>query len=288
MKKTVLITGTSSGLGLETALLFAKQGFEVYASMRNLDKSKTLLQKAEAEDIKIHSLKMDVCDVESIHTGIEHVLKESGRIDILINNAGAGFAKPTEHASDDEMKWVLDTNLLSVMRTTKAVLPHMREQKSGHIINISSVGGLVGQPFNELYCAAKFGVEGFTEALTTYLTAHFGIHFTAVEPGGISTEFTNSAMQKTMGTEGLPQDGYLPIVQKYMGTRQARVEKGETQSFQTAEQVAQVVLQVAEDENPPIRIRTSDWAEELCHFKTDADPDGKIQNDKVIHQFLGD
>lgn len=288
MKKTVLITGTSSGLGLETALLFAENGYEVFASMRNTAKQDLLLAAAEKRNVALTVLELDVCSVASIEKAVQQVLDKTGKIDLLINNAGAGFAKTTEQASDDEIQWIMETNLLNVIRCTKAVLPIMRGQKSGHIINISSVGGLVGQPFNELYCAAKFGVEGYTEALATYLPQNFGIHFTAIEPGGIATEFTKSATQKTMGAEGLPQDEYLPIIQQYITTRQKRAETGDTSSFQQAHEVAQVVLNVAQSENPPIRMRSSDWAEELCRFKTEADPSGNLQNKKVVSQFLGE
>lgn len=287
MKRVVLITGTSTGLGLETALLFAEQGFIVYATMRDLSKKEALLGAAEQRNVTLQLVPLDVCDVASIEAAVGEVIKKEGRIDILVNNAGAGFAKSTEQASDREIQWVMETNYLSVVRCTKAVLPHMREQKSGHIINITSVGGLVGQPFNELYCAAKFAVEGYTEAMATYVTEPFGIHFTAVEPGGIATEFIKSATQKSMDAGGFTEDAYLPIMQKYMSGMQKRAASGDTRSYQQAAEVAQVVLNVVLSENPPLRTRTSEWSEELCAFKTQADPDGTLQNRKVINQFLG-
>ncbi|HQU56219.1 MAG TPA: SDR family NAD(P)-dependent oxidoreductase, partial [Chitinophagaceae bacterium] len=165
-----LITGTSSGVGLETALLFAKNGYSVYASMRDTTKNEKLLAAAKHENFDLKIIELDVCNTASIQKAVDTVIREEGTIDILVNNAGAGFAKSTEQATDEEIQWVIQTNLLSVIRCTKAVLPIMKAQKSGHIINLSSVGGLVGQPFNELYCAAKFGVEGYTEAMATYIT----------------------------------------------------------------------------------------------------------------------
>lgn len=281
-----LITGTSSGLGLETAVLLAHHHQKVYATMRDTSKRDHLLVRAQTLGVHVEVLQLDVNDQKSVEKAVNHIIDKEGRIDFLINNAGAGFAKTTEHASEEEVEWVLNTNLKSVIRCTKAVLPFMRKQKSGHVINISSVGGLVGQPFNELYCAAKFGVEGYTEAMATYLTEPFGIKFTAVEPGGIATDFAKSATQKTMGTEGLPQDDYLPIIQKYISGMQKRAASGEARSYQTAEQVAEVILKVIQAENPPIRVRTSDWAEDFCHFKTQADPTGEKQNQKVIDMFL--
>ena len=276
-----LITGTSSGVGLETALLFAKNGYTVYASMRDTTKNEKLLAAAKHENFDLKIIELDVCNTASIQKAVDTVIREEGTIDILVNNAGAGFAKTTEQATDEEIQWVIQTNLLSVIRCTKAVLPIMKAQKSGHIINLSSVGGLVGQPFNELYCAAKFGVEGYTEAMATYITEPFGIHFTAIEPGGIATEFIKSATQKTLGSSGLPNDDYTPILQKYLARSQQRAD-----SVQQPHQVAQIIWQVAQSKNPPIRIRTSAWAEALCMFKTKEDPTGHLQNQKVIEQFL--
>ncbi|GLB52967.1 short-chain dehydrogenase/reductase [Neptunitalea chrysea] len=287
MKKVVVITGTSTGLGLETAILFAKQNFTVYATMRNLAKQDLLLAAAKTNNVIVQVLPLEVTSITSITSAITTIVEKEGRIDVFINNAGAGFAKTTEQATEEEVDWVLDVNFKSVVRCVKAVLPVMRAQKSGHIINISSVGGLVGQPFNELYCAAKFAVEGYTEAMATYLPQNFGIHFTAVEPGGIATEFTKSATEKTLGTTGLPQDNYLPIIQQYIGKRQERAAAGNTPSFQTATEVAEVVLQVAQTSTPPIRIRTSAWAEVFCNFKTEKDPNGLLQNQAVIESMLG-
>ncbi len=288
MNKVVLITGTSSGLGFEAALQFAEQNYTVYASMRNLNKKDRLLEEAAKRNTQLKIIELDVCQVASINQAVQTIQQQEGRIDILINNAGAGFAKTTEQASEEEIQWVTEVNYLSVVRCTKAVLPWMRKQKSGHIINISSVGGLVGQPFNELYCAAKFAVEGYTEALATYLPQNFGIHFTAIEPGGIATEFSQSATKKTMGTNGIPQDDYLPILQKYIAGIQERAAQGDTQSFQQAHEVAQVILGIAQSSAPPIRVRTSKWAEEFCQYKTNLDPKGKLQNSSVVQALLND
>lgn len=282
----VLITGTSSGVGLETALLFAENGYKVYASMRDTAKKDNLVAQSKERKLDIEIIELDVCDTSSIENAIQTITDKEGTIDILINNAGAGFAKSTEQASEEEIKWVIDTNLTSVIRCTKAVLPIMRTKRSGHIINISSVGGLVGQPFNELYCAAKFGVEGYTEAMATYLTEPFGIKFTAIEPGGIATEFTKSATEKTIGKEGLPNDEYTPILHKYISKSQQRAANSAERVVQYPREVAEVILTVAKSENPPIRVRTSQWAEELCDYKTKEDPTGHLQNQKVIAQFL--
>jgi short-subunit dehydrogenase len=209
MRKTVVITGTSTGLGLETALIFAKNGYKVFATMRDVTKSEALIGSKGNLDIEI--LPLDVTNENSIKECIGNIIEKVGHIDILINNAGCGFAKTTEQANEEEMKWVMDLNYYGVVRCTKAVLPFMRKQKSGHIINITSVGGLVGQPFNEFYCGAKFAVEGYTESLASYIEDDFGIKFSIVEPGGISTEFLKSTMGKTVEAGQMAHPDYMHI-----------------------------------------------------------------------------
>ncbi|MGV2928494.1 SDR family oxidoreductase [Macrococcus capreoli] len=276
--KTVLITGTSTGLGLETAILMAKKGYNVYATMRNLDKQNILLNAAKSAKVALHIKQLDVTDSNSVTHTVNEILLEAGTIDILINNAGAGFVRSTEQATEEEMMWQLNLNLMGVMRMTKAVLPTMREQRSGHIINISSVGGLVGQPFNEIYCATKFGVEGYTEALASYLQPHFNVKFTAIEPAGISSEFSNSAFAQITSTGGILEDEYKPLLESYINGFQ---ERSKTNKAQTPAEVAEVVVAVSEMNEPPIRIRTSDFAETFTQLKTQADPDGKLLQEQV-------
>ncbi|MEO1518015.1 MAG: SDR family oxidoreductase [Bacteroidota bacterium] len=287
MKQNILITGTSTGVGFESAILFAQNGFKVYASMRNLQKADKLKSRIAAENLDIDILALDVSDNASIEAAVNAVVAKDGKIDILLNNAGAGFAKTLEQASLEEVAWITDVNYLGVVRTTKAVLPFMREARSGHIINITSVGGLVGQPFNELYCGAKFAVEGFTEALATYVSAPFGIHFSVVEPGGIATEFMNNAVAKTVNEEGKMATGeYAPIFQKYLEGAQSRAGSGDASPYQTGKEVAEVILAVAQQDSPPLRVRTSQWAENMCKLKTQSDPDGTKLVDEVKKYFL--
>ncbi len=203
----------------------------------------------------------------------------------MVNNAGQGFVRTVEQASEDEINRVMDINYMGVVRTTKAVIPHLRQARAGHIVNVTSVGGLVGQPFNEIYCAAKFAVEGLTEAMASYLTPAFGIRFSAVEPGGIQSEFAATVLKQVEETGGMLEDEYLPILQTYISGAQSRMGDG---AYQTPDQVAKVVMGVIGAETPPIRVRTSDWAEDLTRFKTSADPDGLKQQDMVVSRFLGD
>jgi NAD(P)-dependent dehydrogenase (short-subunit alcohol dehydrogenase family) len=284
--KNILITGTSTGVGLESALLFARNGYKVYATMRNLEKSNELKEKINEEALSVEILMLDVTNTESIINVVERIIKKDGRIDVLLNNAGAGFAKTLEQSSEEDMQWVTDVNYHGIVRTTKAVIPYMRKQRSGHVINVSSVGGLVGQPFNELYCAAKFAVEGFTESLATYIGTQFNINFSLIEPGGISTEFMNSAVEKTMVDGVFATGEYSAIFEKYMSGSQKRASESGTRVYQTPLEVAQVILEVAQDQNPPLRIRTSQWAEDFTLLKTQADPTGLKIIKEIKKDFL--
>ncbi|HBB82467.1 MAG TPA: short-chain dehydrogenase/reductase, partial [Sulfitobacter sp.] len=196
MKKVVLVTGTSTGLGIAIAVQAAQAGHVVYASMRNTGKRGALDAQVEAAGVTLSVLPLDVQDTASIESAVETIIAEQGRIDVLVNNAGMGYARSLEQAEEADIQKILDINYMGVARCTKAVMPHMRKARSGHVINISSVGGLVGQPFNEVYCGAKFAVEGLTESMASYITPAFGIHFTAVEPGGIASEFANTVLDQ--------------------------------------------------------------------------------------------
>lgn len=284
MSKVILITGTSSGLGVRIAIQAAAAGHTVYATMRNLAKRETLDTAAAEAGVALNVLPLDVQDSDSVNAAVAKIMQTEGRIDTLINNAGAGFVRTTEQASEDDINWVMDVNFTGVVRCTKAVISHMRKARAGHVITVSSVGGLVGQPFNEIYCAAKFAVEGFTEALATYVTPNFGVNFTTVEPGGIQSEFAANVMKHVESTGGMLEDEYLPILQKYVGGAQTRADGSDI--YQTADQVAEVIMHCVEANDPPIRTRTSQWGEAFCKFKTELDPDGKKQNAAVFEQFL--
>jgi len=284
MSKVFLITGTSTGLGISIAVQAAQAGHKVYATMRNLDKRAALDAAAGAADVSLELLQLDVQDTASVNAAVDQVVAKEGRVDVLINNAGAGFVRSTEQATEEDISWVMDVNFMGVVRCTKAVMPHMRKQRSGHVVTVSSVGGLVGQPFNEIYCGAKFGVEGYMEAMASYITPSFGVNFTVVEPGGISSEFAANVLKQVEETGGMLDDEYLPILQKYIGGSQDRQVGSDI--YQTPDEVASVIMDCVASDDPPIRARTSKWGEDFCGLKTDLDPDGKKQQARVIAQFL--
>jgi NAD(P)-dependent dehydrogenase (short-subunit alcohol dehydrogenase family) len=285
MTKTFLITGASGGLGLATTIKAAQAGFRVYATMRDPAKADALNAGLEAAGVTAQVIPLDVQDQGSIDRAVAHIMADAGRIDVLVNNAGSGFVRTVEQAAEEDIDWVLDVNLRGVIRCTKAVLPAMRTARRGHVVAISSVGGLVGQPFNELYCAAKFGVEGFMESLATYVGPAFGIHFSLVEPGGILSDFASSAMARFTASGEMTEDDYTPLLQAYMAGIQARAGKGGT--YQTAEQVAGVVMNCVASDAPPLRVRTSDWAETATATKTGSDPDGTLLRDALVAQNFG-
>lgn len=188
MSKIILITGTSTGLGAGVAVRAATAGHAVYASMRNLEKRAGLEAAARAAGVALTVLPLDLQDSASVAAAVAQVVAAEDRIDVLINNAGVGFVRSTEQATEQKIQWVLDLNLMGVLRCTKTVMPHMRRARRGHIVTVGSVGGLVGQPFNEIYCAAEFEAEGYMEAMASSITPKFGINFTTVEPGGIRSD----------------------------------------------------------------------------------------------------
>jgi NAD(P)-dependent dehydrogenase (short-subunit alcohol dehydrogenase family) len=283
MPKVILITGTSTGLGVATAVQAAQAGHTVYATMRNTQKRGTLDAATQVAGVSLNVLQLDVQDTGSVNAAVDTVIAEQGRIDVLINNAGMGYVRSLEQAEESDIQKILDINYTGVTRCIKAVMPHMRKARAGHVINISSVGGLVGQPFNEIYCGAKFAVEGLTEAMASYITPAFGIHFTAVEPGGIASEFANTVLEQVEQTGGMLEDEYLPILQKYIAGSQNRQETG---IYQTADEVAAIVMKVVGSEQPPVRTRTSEWSEDFSKLKTGLDPDGLKQQSLVAEQFL--
>ncbi|WP_085869670.1 SDR family oxidoreductase [Pseudoruegeria aquimaris] len=285
MSNIILITGCSSGLGASLAVQAAQAGHKVYATMRDLSRRGKLDDAAAQAGVGLEVLRLDVQDTASVEAAVAEIMAREGRIDVLVNNAGLGFARNVEQASEAEIQRVMDINFMGVVRCIKAVLPHMRKARGGHVVNITSVGGLVGQPFNEIYCGAKFAVEGLTESLACYVTPAFGVRFTAVEPGGITSEFANTVLREIAETGGMLEDEYLPILRKYVSGAQAR--QGAENAYQTPEEAAAVVLGVIGQAAPPVRIRTSEWAEAFTATKTGLDPDGTKLVAEVTARFLG-
>jgi NAD(P)-dependent dehydrogenase (short-subunit alcohol dehydrogenase family) len=176
----VLITGVSSGFGRVTADLLSQRGLRVFGTTR----------RPTSESVPYEPIRMNVDDEDSVRAGVESVIAAAGRIDVVLNNAGISIVGSVEDTTIEEAKQQLDTNLFGVIRVIQAVLPHMRAQKAGKIINVSSIGGLIGLPFQSFYSMSKFGVEALTEALRMELRP-FGIEVCCIEPGDFKTAMTD-------------------------------------------------------------------------------------------------
>ncbi len=181
MKSVVLITGISSGFGLETARLLSQEGHIVYGTVRRT------VQPLP----NVHYLQVDVRDKEAVRDAVAEIVEKEGRIDVLVNNAGMGIGGPLEFATEEEIRLQMDTNFMGLVHCVDAVLPYMRQQKSGKIIALSSIGGLMGLPFQGFYSASKFAIEGYCEALRLETKA-MGIKVVVLRPGDFATGFTGS------------------------------------------------------------------------------------------------
>jgi NADP-dependent 3-hydroxy acid dehydrogenase YdfG len=184
--KTILITGASTGIGMETAIFFAKKGWKVAATMRSTAKGEALLQYP---NVKLFAL--DVMHEESIHNAISAVIQAFGEIDVVFNNAGYALVGAFEAMSTEQIKKQFDTNVFGVMNVTRAILPHFRSKRRGMIINTTSMGGLITFPLYSVYHGTKWALEGFMESLQ-YELRQFNIQVKNIEPGAIKTEFENA------------------------------------------------------------------------------------------------
>jgi NAD(P)-dependent dehydrogenase (short-subunit alcohol dehydrogenase family) len=275
MARVALITGCSSGIGLCTAIDLARAGYNVIATLRNLDKREVLEQRAEQAGVKLEIRALDVADEDSIRDCVEGVQTDHGVIDLLVNNAGFGMLGSVEQLSSDTVRHVMETNFFGVWNTTAAVLPKMREQRSGHIITITSVGGLLGQPFNDSYCAAKFAVEGMMESLAPVAGA-LGVRISIVEPGPVHTEFVASTRAASVPVLTSNIEGYGELVARYAESIGGVFEE----HGQSSEEVAKLITQIADTKTPHLRYVTSDYTRARVEQKY-VDPTG----DSIVKPF---
>ncbi|MGA8913191.1 MAG: SDR family oxidoreductase [Nitrososphaeraceae archaeon] len=241
--KVAVVTGSSSGIGYETSLVLARNGFLTYATMRNLNKSENIKKVATKENLPIHIHQLDVTDDVSVKNTVQAISSETGRIDLLVNNAGYGLNGAFEDLAMDEIKAQYETNVFGLIRTTQSVLPIMRRQKSGIIVNISSGAGRFGFPGGSAYVSTKFAVEGLSESMS-YELEPFGIKVVIVEPGVIRTNFVTVVAKKSQD----PNSPYSQIIQKTATVLEKMMENGSSPDL-----VAKVVLNAVTNENPNLR-----------------------------------
>ena len=195
-QKVAVVTGSSTGIGYETSLALANNGYFTYATVRDIQKSKEIERIAHVKNIPLKIIEMNVDNDNSVKDTIEKITSEYGRIDILVNNAGYGLFGALEDLEMNEIKKQFETNVFGIMRVIKNVLPAMRLQRTGIIVNISSISGLAGIPSQSAYAGTKFAVEGLSESLS-YELEPFGIKIVLIEPGIINTEFLQDLVVPT-------------------------------------------------------------------------------------------
>ncbi len=249
-------------MGLHTAVRLAEAGWQVVATMRDTGKSAALLEEAAKAGVSVEVLPLDVTEQASIDAAVTDVLSRHGRIDLLVNNAGAGFLGSVENTGDADLRWTMEVNFFGVWNMTRAVIPHMRKRGSGRIISVTSVGGLLGQPFNEAYCAAKFAVEGMMEGFAP-LARQMGIKVSLVEPGPINTEFVATVRSSSAEAIAGMGEPYAAMVANYMGaTGNVFAKYG-----QSGDDIAQIIADLAGQDKPPFRTITSDFAKAMVKPK---------------------
>jgi NAD(P)-dependent dehydrogenase (short-subunit alcohol dehydrogenase family) len=244
-QKVAVITGSSSGIGLESALILARNGYTTYATMRSPDKDTSIKTVVQNEGLPIRVVQLDVTDDISVKNAVDHIGSEAGRIDILVNNAGYGLVGALEDLAMEEIKSQYETNLFGLIRIIQAVLPTMRKQRSGRIINISSGAGIFGYPGGSAYVSTKFAVEGLSESIA-YELESFGIKVILIEPGFIRTNFANAMVMAKKA-----QDSASPYSEMMQKTMASTTELAKNAS--DAELVASIILEAASNPNPRFR-----------------------------------
>ena len=254
MKKVALVTGASSGIGKETARLLVEQGFTVYGASRRLEKM---------EDLKamgVNLLMMDVADDASMVNGVNIILNKEQRIDVLVNNAGYGSYGALEDVPITEAKYQFEVNIFGLARLTRLLLPTMRAQLSGRIINISSIGGSIGEPHGAWYHATKFAVEGLSDSLRMELK-QFGIDVMIIKPGAILTEWNGIARKKLLQVSG--QTAYQDLAKKHVNMLATADKRGSSPTV-----VAKTIVKAAMAHRPSTRYATGGGAKMILFLRS--------------------
>ena len=246
MGKVTLVTGATSGLGKAMALLLAGKGYDVYAGARKTADGEALEAEGKGRGISLKAVQLDVTDDGSARTAVARVARESGRLDILVNNAGYGFLGTVEEATDADILRQFDVNVFGVGRMCRAVLPMMRAQRSGVIINISAWLARMGFPLLTYYNASKYAVEAITDSLR-YEVAPFGIRVHSVLPGLFGTRFVSKGLVANPATVS-PASPYAALAAKLIPVVAKKINEGPDPVA-----VAEAVVRVIEDAGSPIR-----------------------------------
>jgi NAD(P)-dependent dehydrogenase (short-subunit alcohol dehydrogenase family) len=274
VEKVALVTGSSSGIGFETALLLARSGFHTYASMRNLEKSKNITEIANTENLPLRVVQLDVNDDRSVKDAIGKIVaEENGRIDVLVNNAGYGLFSPIEDVTLDQVKEQFETNFFGVVRVTKEVLPIMRKHRKGTIVNVSSVGGKVGIPLNPAYIASKFALEGLSESMR-YELKEFGVNIVIIEPGVIKTNIVEN-LKTAAGTRSILESPYTGLIERSSNAFGKMMDNNSS----PPKLVAEAILNAITSKDPEIRYVVGDDAKSIMKIR-------KNSSDKEFENWM--
>ncbi len=243
-KRTVLVTGCSSGIGLATCHVLSRNNFMTYGTVRNLSKAKKIQDLMNRENLSLKILRLDVNDNQSIKLAIKKILNDTGRIDVLINNAGYGMFGPIEEITTQEIKKQFETNFFGAIRLIKAIVPIMRKQGNGTIVNISSMVGRFAVPLNSAYVSSKFAVEGLSESISFELK-EFGIRVIVIEPGVVKSDFFHNVKVKGMNLES----PYHELMERRVNFLDKAMKNSLTSSYD----VAGTILDALNSKDPKFR-----------------------------------
>ena len=257
MTKVALVTGSSSGIGYETALLLARYGFDTFATMRNMNKSKEITEVSKRENLPLRVMQLDVNDDRSVADAINNILNEKKSIQVVVNNAGYGLMGSVEDSSLDEIKAQFETNFFGAIRVIKEVIPIMRKQRSGTIVNVSSVAGRIGFPMGSAYVSSKFALEGLSESMS-YELKQFGIKIVLIEPGVINTNFAFATPKKALEANS----SYSQLMNKMEENLFSTIANGTP-----PKDVANVILHSITKESPEHRYLVGNDAVELINAR---------------------
>ena len=265
MTQIALITGSSKGIGKEIALALSENGYKVYASMRTPGNcqfaSETLIP-----------IELDVTNKESISSAVQQIIENEGHIDILINNAGFGLYAPVDLATEEEIHHQFDVNVYGAIRVIQEVVPYMRKQRSGKIINMSSIAGIISNPFMGIYSATKHAIEAISESLAYSLSA-WNIHVSVVEPGAVATHFSDSMRE---GSKLTPDNPYEPFSSQFRTRLDRRLSEG-----QNPKEIGELLVKICEETEPSFRYQTSERIRNMAsQFLQDVSGDERIANFK--------
>lgn len=276
-QRVAVVTGSSRGIGLETSLTLAENGFTVYATVRNIDKASNLMDVTINRNLPIKVVQLDVTNDTSVRQAIQYIVEREGHIDLLINNAAYTQLGSVEDLSSEEVQSQFNTNVFGIFRTIREVIPIMRKQSiGGTIINIGSANGFFGAPCISAYAATKFALEGLTQSLRFEL-APFGIRVSIIEPGAVNTDVTKYSMYVPKKIQAANSTSpFVEMTKSIMEKSKALIKMGSSPKL-----VAEIVLKIVNTNKPEWRYRAGEDAEKLFEARTN-------MSDAEFEKFLSE